>query len=263
MKFAFLVAGLMFHLSSFGQKLELFKGIDFDSSYTIIGIAQGYDKNIKDSLTGFWFLLDDPKEMEQLKQEWVFKSQASVLRIEEPNIDIYVIQNKRIFNEGALIFPEQGIITKGVIWYRFDTARLSALHKEHPFKYHTEKKQFEKYNQYAAYGNSILNDSLLIFFQEPSVKYEGRFNVIANLNPHQSSSILLLGDFNHELRKFAPETSFSAEDVMNDSFNINHSDKVKLRVNCSKSLYDAFKSKTFVKGDWEPAVIEIKTFWKD
>jgi len=253
----------MLHLSSFGQKLEFFKSIDFDSSYTIIGIGQGYENKVQDSLPGYWFLLDNPKDMEQLKQDWVFKSIVANISIEQPDIDIFIIQNKRSIPGGGLIYPRQRIITTGKGWYKFDTARLSALHREHPFKYHTEKKQFETYNQYAAYGNSIINDSVLLFYNEPSMRYEGKFTVITHRTNDPSSPLFALRDFNNELKELAQANSFQAGQVMNDSFNITNPDKVRFTVHCSKSLYDKYKSKIFAKGSWEPSLIEMKTFWKD
>jgi hypothetical protein len=140
---------------------------------------------------------------------------------------------------------------------------LSVLHRTHPFKYHTEKKEFETYNKYAAYGNSIINDTSLLFFNEPSLKYEGRFTVISHRNADPSSPVFKLRDLNNELQDFAPAYSFKAEEVMNDSFNIKSITEVRFRVSCGKSLYEKFKSKAFVKGDWEPPVIEMKLFWKD
>jgi len=44
------ITGLIWQLSAFSQKFDLFNNIDFDSSYTIIGIGQGYDHKIQDSL---------------------------------------------------------------------------------------------------------------------------------------------------------------------------------------------------------------------
>jgi hypothetical protein len=263
MKYVYLIAALLLQLSLSGQKLEFFKGIDFDSSYTIIGIGQGYDSKNLDSLPGFWFLLDNPKDMEKLKQDWVFKSPVPSISIESPNIDIYIIQNKRSINAGGLIFPRQQIITSGQGWYRFDTSRLSALHSEHPFKYHTEKKHFATYNQYAAYGNSIINDSSLLFYNEASTAYGGKFVVISERKSDVTDPMFALKDFTNELKDLAPANSFHAAKVMNDSFEIANPGKVRFTVECSKSLYDKYKSKRFIKGNWEPSPFEMKTFWRD
>jgi hypothetical protein len=105
MKYNLLILGLIMHLSSSGQKLELFNNIDFDSSYTILGIGQGFDGKNQDSLTEFWFLLDNPNDMELLKKEWAFKSMVPRINIESPDIDIYIIQNKRTIHPFGLIYP--------------------------------------------------------------------------------------------------------------------------------------------------------------
>ncbi|HLX54419.1 MAG TPA: hypothetical protein VKR58_10780, partial [Aquella sp.] len=60
MKTRFIVLGLVLQISVFGQKSEFFKGIDFDSSFTIIGIGQSLDKNA-DTLLRFNFVIDNPE----------------------------------------------------------------------------------------------------------------------------------------------------------------------------------------------------------
>lgn len=253
---------LLFKISSYGQKSVFFKGIEFDSSYSIIGIGQGYD-NSHDSLPGFWFLIDRPEDMVRLKQNWVFKNPVPTIKMEEKTIEIYIIRDKRLINPGGLIFPLQGIIKSEYNWYPFDTAELVRLHKEHPFKYHTETRKFDTFLQYVAYANSIIHDSALLFFFEPSLGYEGKFEIIANRSADPSSPIFVLSDINKELKALAPENSFQAGHVINDSFNIANSRKVKITVECSKALYDKYKSKWTEKGDWQPSIIKIKTFWRD
>ncbi len=264
MKISLLVTGLICHLSVFAQKFDLFNNIDFDSSYTIIGIGQGYDHKIQDSLQQFWFYLDNPADMENLKKDWAFKSIVqSINGFEESTIDVFIIKDKRRVNTGGLIFPNQGIIHSGNHWYRFDTARLNVLHQEHPLKYHTEKKQFDAYSKYASFGNSILNDTALLFFFEPSVGNEGQFTIITSRTDDPGSPVDALEKLNEELFKLAPAGNFQAILETKDPFNISSTKKVKIRVECSRSLYDLYKNKKNEKSEWQLAPIEIKTFWKD
>ena len=65
------------------QSDRLFPGISFDSSYRIIGIGQGYDGKVQDSLPRFWFCIDDPKQMEKLNNDWIFLAKANHYKLEQ------------------------------------------------------------------------------------------------------------------------------------------------------------------------------------
>jgi len=202
--------------------------------------------------------------MENLKKDWAFKSTVDHVNMyEKEDIEIFIVKDKRLVNAGGLIYPNQGAINSGGHWYRFDTSRLNVLHQEHPLKYHTEKKKFDAYSKYASYGNSILNDTALLFFFEPSLRYEGLFTIITNRTEDPGSPVDALENLNKELSKLAPVNSFQAILETKDSFNLSSTKKVKIKVECSRSLYDQYKNKKNEKSDWQPAVIEIKTFWKD
>jgi hypothetical protein len=80
---------------TFGQKVEFFKGIDFDSSYTIIGIVQAHEKLV-DSFSRFWFVIDDPAEMDRLKKNWILNRQISNVKYGDVAFDIYIVKDKRL-----------------------------------------------------------------------------------------------------------------------------------------------------------------------
>lgn len=247
----------------YGQKIEPFKDIPFDSSYTIVGFAQSHGKEV-DTMERFWFVLDNPDDMNRLKKDWVFKQPASSVTYEKVSFDIEVIKDKRLSTGSGLLFPGQAIVTfsQGK-WYKFDTTKLIALHAAHPLHYHKEKKAFETFNQYAAYGNSIVHDPRLLFFYEPSLLHEGTFEMICRRTADAASPIFVASDISKELEKFAPRSSFWVGHVLNDSFNIAHRDVVKIVVHCSKALYDKYDGNGRQKGPWQPAPIEITTFWRD
>jgi hypothetical protein len=248
---------------TFKQKSEFLGGTEFDSSYCIIGIGQGFNNKVHDSLPRFWFVIDNPDEMNWLKTQWIFTNPVRNIRIEEPSFNIMIIKDKREVNSGGLIYPNQGIIKSEIGWYPFDTSQLIWLHKEHPLKYHTENRSFETRLQYIAYANSILNDSLLLLFFEAEVRYEGKFTIIANRASNEASPFFVLRDIKKDLTWYAPDNDYAADFAMNDSFNIANSQKIKITVKCSKKLYDKFKSKGTVKEEWHPATWDIKTFWRD
>jgi hypothetical protein len=264
LKTAFVVLGLIFQLIAFGQKSEFFKGIDFDSSFCIIGIGQSLDKNA-DTLLRFNFVIDNPEDMIKLSKDWVFKKPVSNIGIEPVSFDIFIIKDKRTFRPGGIIYPRQGIIKSGNNWYNFDTAALIKLHHDHPLKFRTRKYSFDTFLHYVAFANGILNDSSLLFFQEPSLSFEGEFIIITKRTNDPDSPIWEMGDINKELREFAPENTYTVSNALNDSFNIVNKRATKIEVHCSKSLYDKYKAKTKRSdiSEWQPAEIDIKTYWRD
>jgi hypothetical protein len=244
-----------------GQKAVLFNAIEFDSSYQVIGLVQGHGKAV-DSLERFWFLIDDPMEMQRLQREWVFKDPVARLQIEATGVEIFVVKEKRPIANYALIYPQQRIINVQNTWFHFDTSWLVKLHAAHPLKYRCEKKSLGTYNQYSAYGNSLLNDSNLLFFFEPSLRFEGKFSIFARRTSDPADPIFVLRDITNECRALAPAGSFKVGHPENDSFNLSRRDSVKIIVECSKTLYDKYREKRRSKGSWEPTKIEITTFWR-
>ena len=131
---------------SFAQSSELFKGIDFDSSFCVVGIVQGNSQK-QDSLPQYWFVLDNPADMIELKKEWVFKKEVPRISIEFSPIEIYTLRNKMEMIPTALIYPQQGIIKSGNRWYRFDMNEIEKLHNKHPLRYHSQTLRFNTYKQ--------------------------------------------------------------------------------------------------------------------
>jgi len=260
MKILFILAALGLPYFVFSQKFDYFNDVQFDSSYSVIGICQGYGKPI-DSLERFWFIVDDLGELNQLKKDWVFKKTVSGMHEENRAVDIYVIKNKRLAAKSSIIYPDQGIVLSGFRCYKFDTAELLKLHAAHPLRYHSQRMQFDTYAHYAGYGNSLLQEPLLLFFTEPSMRYQGRFSIFARRTT--DDPLFTLRDINKELRVFDPSGKFQAGEPMNDSFNLTRKDSVKFVVECSKSLYEQYQAIGREKGPWEPAVIDIKTYWRD
>lgn len=254
-------AFMLLVLCGSGQKVALFKAIDFDSSYQVIGLVQGFGK-LTDSLDRFWFLIDNPVEMRQLQSKWVFKDPVSNLKTEEAVVDIFVIKQKRPIANYAMIYPKQQIINVQGRWYRFDTSWLGKLHAAHSLNYRSEKRSFETFSQYAAYGNSLLNDSNLLFFFEPSLRFEGKFSVIARRTSDPADPVFILRDITNECRALAPEGGFSVRQPLNDSFNLSRRDSVKIEVEGSRGLYDRYHEKRRFKGAWEPTKIQTTTFWR-
>lgn len=251
---------ILARLTSNAQADEFLGGIDFDSSYTVVGIGKNFQGS--DSLPRFWFVLDNPDDMNALRKDWKLKP-APIKFLELHPLDIFVIRNKQRVDVSALIYPLQGKINVNDRWYQFDTMRLTRLHEIHPLKAHSEIRTFATYLKYVAYANSVLNDSMLLFFNALTSPYEGSFTITAAKTNAPGSEILVDFDINKELEYLSPKGTFKASAVLNDSFNLNSPNRVRITVNSAKSLYDKYNKKYREKGPWQPTEIKMELFWRD
>jgi hypothetical protein len=248
--------------SAFAQKSQYFKDIAFDSSYSVVGLCQGHGLP-GDSLERFWFEVDDLAELNKLKTEWVFKNPVERLHVEDYSVNIFIIKNKREVGFWSLIWPLQGLILCNTHYYHFDTTELLKLHAAHPLHYRSQHLVFDTYRHYADYANRIIHDPKLLFFYEPSLKYEGQFIIITHRRSDPANPYVVTRDVTNELQEFDASRKFEASYPVTDSFNIAHTDWVKIVVQCSKTLYDAYHAEGRNKGPWEPAPIDITVFWRD
>jgi hypothetical protein len=254
---------LLVQITTFAQKGRFFPDVSFDSSYTIVGIAQGFGANV-DSLERLWFFLDNPADMKKLQQEWVFKRRVDMVDLVIPVLDIFIINGKRTTGKSGVIVPKSEMITAGDgRWYRFDTAKLAALHAAHPLHYRREAKVFSMFSEYVAYANSVLTDTSLLFFFEPDLRFKGKFDIICNRTSDPNSPFAVENAINEELKVLESKDKFQVQRVVNDSFNVSHADRVKLNVYSSKALYDQYQTKSGQKGDWQPTPILMTLFWRD
>jgi molybdopterin-guanine dinucleotide biosynthesis protein len=65
-----------------------------------------------------------------------------------------------------------------------------------------------------------------------------------------------------ELRKFASKDKFQTMYFL-DNFNMTHRDKLKITIESTKDLFDKFIIEGYKKGNWEPLVVEVNTYWKE
>ena len=98
---------------------------------------------------------------------------------------------------------------------------------------------------------------------EPSSKYEGKFELTLNKGSDPESDLFALSDLNKELAASYPKNSYHSYSVLNDSFNINSRNKVKVIVECSKKIYDSYNNKWNLKGEWQPPRIEARIVLRD
>jgi hypothetical protein len=258
MKNILLLVALAACSHSFGQKCEFFAGIQLDSSFTILGIGQGKSE-ARDSLERFWFVLDNLQDMQQIQRDWVFKRPVSSIHLDDHPFDVFVIKDKQLVASG-LIYPYQGNVTVGKGWYRFDTTILKRLHATHPIHYHSQKRTFDTYPQYGSYGNTLLQDSTVLFFFQPYIRFEGSFALVSDQTTDPSS---LFSEINKELLALSPGGHFETGLPKLDTTTSPQHKKLRIEVSSSKSLYDQYNNKKREKGPWQPTAISTTVFWRD
>jgi hypothetical protein len=246
---------------SYGQKCEFFAGIQLDSSYTILGIGQGHGES-RDSLERFWFVLDNLQDMQQIQRDWVFKRPLPYPHLDNYPFDVFVIKDKQLVTSGS-IYPYQGNVSIGRGWYRFDTTILKRLHATHPLHYHSQKRTFDTYPQYGNYGNTLLQDSTVLFFFQPSLRFQGSFTIESELTADGADLSDMLNDINKELIALSPgghyETALPEFDKTSNPKVV----KVRIEILSSKALYDQYNDKKLEKGPWQPTPISTTVFWRD
>jgi len=241
---------------------KFFKDVVFDDSYTIIGLGQGFGKSV-DSLERFWFILENRADIKKLKRDWVFTRPIRHVQYEKMNFDVFVVKDKRVVTHRGVIYPQQGAVTVASGWFFFDTTKLIHLHEEHPLHYIKKIIRFDTYIQYAAYGNSVLHDPTLLFFYEPSLGFEGSFEILTHRTPEPVSMVNAQEAINKEMEVLDPSTHFQVILPLTDSFNRANTDRVKLIVECSKAVYTKYEHEGREKGPWQPTPIEIISYWRD
>lgn len=263
MKIIILLLILLISEKSFSQNFEFLKDINIDSSYIVIGMGQDYDKTA-DNFERFWFILDKPAQIIKLQQQLKLKRKAQNITVDDKSIDIGILQNKKLIKTEGVFYPmQEKFMTNGKGWYYFDTTILAKLHLEHPLKYHSQKFIFDTYLDYSLFQDSIENTNSFLYLDEPDLKYEGKFYLIVKKDIETSSSIFAEKDLKKELNLITPGNKFNTHSALNDKFNMNNKDKVKIMVEGPKSLYDKYFNKENIKGEWKPNLIEIKVYFKD
>jgi len=262
MKIFILTVSLIITIDVYAQPIEVFKNIDFDSTYCIIGIGQNTN-NLKEQVPDLTFIIDNPEELKKIKQEWVVTTIRPKISRENPDITIHVTKNKQLEGRFKLLYPIQGIINTDNHWYDFNSELFMQLIKTHPLKYHTQIFTFANQLDYAFFTDSIQSVPSFLFLFEPRLTYQGKFFIIAHRSPDPASPIFVLRDINLELERLCPSKKFIAQEVINDPFNLENTSKVKIRVECSKDLYDAYKSRFKEKSEWQPTLIQTKVFFRD
>ena len=261
MKNILLFLTLSASLHSFGQKCEFFEAVHFDSTYTIVGIGRGNGES-GDSLERFWFVLDNLQDMQEIQRDWVFKRQLPYIHVDDHPFDVFVIKDKQLVTSG-LIYPYQGNLTVGKGCYRFDTTILKRLHATHPLHYHSQERTFDTYPQYGNYGNTLLQDSTVLFFFQPYLRFQGSFTIETELTADRVGLSAVLNDIGKELIALSPGGQYAIGLPKFDTTSNPKFIKARIEIQSSKALYDQYNDKKLQKSPWKPTLISTTVFWRD
>ncbi len=259
MRSLFVLLTLLCAEVSFGQKSEFFKDFKFDSTYAVIGIGPHWKKS-GDPLQRFWFIVNDSAGLDKLKKEWTFSTQVIGVQ-EENSFSIYITKNKKYISAG-IINPTLSNIRTPDDWYEFDTTLLISLHQSNPLKYHTQKIIFKTAGEYEKYLDSAIKQPAFLFHYGPNFTFQGQFTITidkTNKIPHPKGASEYL---EKKFRKIVSKDKFHITYALDD-YNLNHPDKMRMTIECSKLLFDSYKNEKFEIGQWQPLIISVKSFWRD
>ncbi|MEO8416331.1 MAG: hypothetical protein ABI472_21900 [Ginsengibacter sp.] len=244
------------------QKFSVFEDINFDSTYSVIALSSSFSDHNKDSKT-YSFLIGNVEDLNKIKREWTVNIVQPTISIEEYSISIYIVKDKQLVNSRLLIYPGQGIIKARNNWYHFDMKKFNEIQTRYPLHSHSQTFKFDTDLDFALFYDSIHNTPSYLFLFEPYFEFEGHFDIIASRTSDPDSPISVLSAINKELEKLAPQEKMQAQHVLNDKFNLEHTDKVKIKVESSKKLYDAYHNKVNIKEKWIPSTFDTKVIFKD
>lgn len=253
---------LLNSLLSSAQKRAVYEDINFDSSYNIIALGSSFHDYDKDSkIYNFW--VNNVDDMNNIKKEWVVKTVRPKIAIEEYTIVIYISKDKQLVDSRLLIYPKQGIMHFANTWYDFDIKKFFKVQAAHPLNFHSQSFKLNSILEFAFFKDSIQNIPSFLFLTDPPTTFEGQFTIIAPRTTDPDSWNFALSDINKELIALAPLKKYETHYAMNDKFNLGNTEKVKIRVDCSKALYDAYKSMINEKEEWIPSTVDTKVVFKD
>jgi len=244
-------------LLSCSQDIQYYKDYKFDNSYTVIGIGPHWSKD-KTIYRQFQFIVDNPTDLNKLKKEWVFNKEVENVD-EQDNFNLYVIKNKKMVFWGSINPSIPNIRYNGKCYY-FDTMLLSKLAHDHPLNYKRVNDTFPSIAAYKTYYDSAIKQKDFLFLYEPETKFEGNFTVTFDktdlINSPKAASEILKKEFGNTNEK--SDISYSLDEYNKQ----NLGKKMRMTIDCNKSLFDKYSSSQYPKSDWHPAIIEAASFWK-
>ena len=263
MKFLTTSLFLFASVISSGQKVPVFRGINFDSSYSLVALASSFS-NPGEDVQEFSFVVNELADLNEIQQNWVAKSVRSSISVEAYSINLFLVKNGYLVNSQWMIYPDQEIINFGNRWYNFDMKKFLKVQKTHALHYHSQTFEFDNIMQFALFRDSLQRTSNFLFMFEPTRKnFEGCFHLFCAKSSNGDDVAFVMHDINKELQSRFPNDKFKLSVPVNDPFNLDNKDRVKLTIECSKSFYEQYRTSGRQTDTWTPYKIDSKVIFKN
>ncbi|WP_143774348.1 hypothetical protein [Niastella vici] len=234
--------------------MKLFKSCKFDSSDAIFGIDLADTTNGRDGL--FNFIIDNSKDLAELKKSWIFKDAARSQRGQKV-FKVFYTRNK-VVKRTWVIFPEAFCIATDEGAYLFDVSMLTKLHSKSPLVYRVRTDTLGSRDEFIKFYDSVKAISSFLYLNEPDVG-EGSFEVklkAATKNVPEDIGLRII-DICNEIK---PKTAFRVY-FKNGEEAVDSKSKTYV-VRCDRSLFEQFSYPDMEKGEWAPATYIIQSYWR-
>lgn len=246
----------------YAQTIELFKGIEFDSTYKIVGIAPDFP-GATDKYERFWFVIDKVKDLQKAKDEWVFTGNGTRV-LDWNSLRILTIKDGKPVQPNAIININQLTIVHDGKWCKFDLSLLIKAHEEFPLKYREQQLTFKTMAEFEACYDSLVKipGYLFMFSPFPPSKYEGSFTITLDRTDKLKTQIDAEAFLKPILLKYGGSNDFEIL-YPYDNYNLSNEHKMRMKIVCNKQLFDSYSSKLYEVGAWVPAVLSSKVYWRE
>ncbi len=256
----FLLCALCF--ISNGQPIRPFKDQVFDTSYMIISIASR--TTTTDGRSPYNFYVNNIAELNAIKKTWKLKDFHPKLQMEDSSVSIYVVKGKELMEVPLLIFPQQGIANYKNMWYDFDMEKLLAVAQKHPLKCRSQYFSFEMYTEYIFFEDSIQTDPNFLFLFKPTAHtYPGYFDLFVKKEASSAPEVNALEAINKEIPIRFSNEKFHATVSVKDTTNGTKADEVRIRIECSETLYQKYRHADTRKSPWTVFPFDTRVYFKD
>lgn len=250
---------ILFAVTALGQKSIMFKNYSFDSTYRIIGVGPwAYNNNFdkqKETYERFCFMIDQPKDLQLLKKNWVFRESAEIPAIQMPCFTIYVLKDKKLENSW-IINPKLENIRTDDGFYQFNIMELKKLHEEHPFKYTAQKDTFSSETEFNTFYDSAQRVTSFLFLYKPNFNHECEFKVSVSAVEFSPSTATdaLYKEFETILPRNRCRIFYNPADDKDTEIHI-------MTVYAPKLLFERYSSEKFIISNCQQKIFESTSFW--
>lgn len=238
------------------QKVAFFDSVEFDSNTSIICFPSGSNPEQNKQ---FAFIINTEKDFNRLKQDWVFEKK-SFGKKPDNSLAIYRVKDK-VGDWIGTIYPGIGKLTTIEASYVFDTSKLVAVSKVHPFHYRIKRETFKNRQEYLnQYNQSILQRDYLFSFGPGTWDGNFKINIPSSDSIHTPAAAMKM--LTSKLSSIADPDSYSLSYELSED-NRDFKKSFNITVSCLQLVYDRYNDPVYVKFNWKPDNMFMVSFWKE